>query len=187
LQLLASLQVQKPPTYENVAYKLLFDDGTIQDVDQAGGAGLNTREQLLQHQEQQQLLYIAREEACSAECKRQLQHLQCCWFEQDFVAGLRPVVHAVRQQRQHLHQVEMMTDEEMKALPEQFRDQVLYVKQQIALGAVEVEAAWPDQSGWPDRHLSHGQHFEAWVLPQDPDQDDWFWLNASLRVEFPEG
>jgi hypothetical protein len=130
-----------------VKYKLLFDDGAIQDEDQAACAGLNTREQLLQHQEQQQPLYTAREEACAAECRRQVQHLQRCWFEPDFVSGLSGHAQGSKQVAQ----------------------------QQLA--------------GWPDRHLSHGQHFEAWVAPEDPELggDGWFWLNASLRLEFPEG
>ncbi|KAF6258348.1 Transglutaminase-like superfamily-domain-containing protein [Scenedesmus sp. NREL 46B-D3] len=137
---------QQPHTDENVNYKLLFEDGTIRDVEQAAAADLRTPGQLLQHQEQQQLLYSAREEACAAECKRQLQHLQRCWFEQDFVAGLR----VQERGSSHATQQQQMT-------------------------------------GWPDRHLSHGQHYEAWVAPEDPEQDGWFWLNASLRVEFPEG
>jgi hypothetical protein len=171
------LQGQELPTIERVKYRLLFEDGTIQGVDQAARSGLMTSEQLLRHQEKQQPLYTAREEACAAECKRQLQHLQRCWFEQDFNLGLQPVAQGRK------NAVEMTTDEQMKWLPELLRNQV---KQQ-ALEAEQVVASWPDQSGWPDRHLSHGQNFEAWVPPEDPEQDGWFWLNASRRVEFPEG
>jgi hypothetical protein len=51
---------------------------------------------------------------------------------------------------------------------------------------------WED---WPDRHLAHGQHFEAWVpdelwrpdLDYSPPGHGWYWLNANLRVEFQDG
>jgi hypothetical protein len=191
LPVIATLQGLEPPTNERVKYKLLFEDGTIEDVDQAARRGLETREQLLRHQEKQQPLYAAREEACAAEYKRQLQHMQRCWFEQDFPLGLRPVAQGRRDA------VEMITDEQMKWLPEKLRNQV---KQQIALEAEKpsrlwhttVAVGWPDQSNWPDRHLAYGQHFEAWVAPEDLQQDScspdgWFWLIAGRRVEFPEG
>lgn len=38
-----------------------------------------------------------------------------------------------------LRQVMTMTDEQINSLPEQFRQQVLFVKEQIRLGAVKVE------------------------------------------------
>jgi hypothetical protein len=41
--------------------------------------------------------------------------------------------------QQLLRQVQTMTDEQINSLPEQFRQQVLFVKQQIALGLVKVE------------------------------------------------
>jgi hypothetical protein len=38
-----------------------------------------------------------------------------------------------------LRQVQTMTDEQINLLPQQFRDQVMFVKQQIAMGVVKVE------------------------------------------------
>jgi hypothetical protein len=38
-----------------------------------------------------------------------------------------------------LRQVQTMTDEQINMLPEQFRNQVLFVKEQIRLGYVKVE------------------------------------------------
>uniref|UniRef100_A0A383V725 Protein SirB1 N-terminal domain-containing protein n=1 Tax=Tetradesmus obliquus TaxID=3088 RepID=A0A383V725_TETOB len=143
-----------PPTDtdEDVKYKILYDDGTIQDLDQPYDFKLRTYEKLLQHEAQQRPLYIAREEACAAQWKWQWQHLQSCWFEPGFVSGLRGGVQGSRQ-----------------------------VERQLLL------------AGWPDNHLSHGQHFEAWMAPEasvrraSQGGDGWFWLNASLRMEFPEG
>uniref|UniRef100_A0A383VJU0 RRM domain-containing protein n=1 Tax=Tetradesmus obliquus TaxID=3088 RepID=A0A383VJU0_TETOB len=43
------------------------------------------------------------------------------------------------QMQQLLRQVQTMTDEQINSLPDQFRQQVLFVKQQIALGIVKVE------------------------------------------------